>query len=143
MKIIPHKRDEWDLVAKAAHAEVFEDRDFLPVSSQYHTSLVAATDSDQIIGYALIADCLTGYYIEYGGATKEFKNSVKVLPALKAIIDYLKATEVPFFTTHISNKNIRMIKLYLKIGFIITGMSTWKEETMLELTFDNLIKKEV
>ena len=140
MKIVHHSRQEWKAVEVASHDEVFEGKLQIPVSSQYHSSIVATTDEGAIIGYALVADCLCGYYLEYGGATKEFKNSPKILPALKMIVEYIASTQIPFIITHVANINTRMIKLYIKLGFLITGVSIWNGSTMVELTLDN--KKE-
>lgn len=142
MKILHHTRAQWMEVEQASHNEVFEGRYQLPKNSQYHTAVVAATDEGSIIGYALVADCLSGYYLEYGGATSHFKNSPQVLPALKMIIDYIRSSKIPFITTHVSNTNQKMLRLYLKLGFLITGTSMWNGSTMVELTFDNILKGE-
>jgi len=142
VKIVPHSRLEWMEVEQASHNEVFEGKYQLPKNSQYHTAVVATTDEGGIIGYALVADCLSGYYLEYGGATASFKNSPQVLPALKMILDYIRSTKIPFVTTHVSNANLKMLRLYLKLGFLITGTSMWSGSTMVELTFDNIAKEE-
>jgi len=140
MKIVHHTRQEWTAVERASHNEVFEGRHQIPLSSQYHTSVVATTDEGDIIGYALVADCLCGYYLEYGGATSKFKNSPKILPALKMIVEYIASSNMQYIITHVANNNVSMIKLYIKLGFLITGVSIWNGNTMVELTLDS--KKE-
>lgn len=100
------------------------------------------------IDYALLAveDSPIGYmtcreldkdtvYWQFGGAFPGTKDTIKSFRAYQAFRDW-HSTRYKRVVTYIENNNFVMLKMAMKIGFLVTGIRNFKTNILLEHTLE-------
>lgn len=122
----------WESISKDAHTAIFGE--VRPDTLNRHHFVVVVFGDKKIGGYftCLEQDSET-VYIQYGGVFPNFKESIYVL---RGYAEMLKDLAVDFKRawTRIENTNIPMLKMALKMGFVIMGTYFFNGKLFLELT---------
>lgn len=130
--IIPYMRDQWDQVSKAAFEATFGlPRD--PALERYDFTMAAVSEDGSLAGWITCKemDAETIYW-QYGGASPKFSGSSNVLIGYKQFVDF-SLKDYKRITTRIENKNLPMLKLAFKLGFIIVGVHHFDNKVFVEL----------
>lgn len=129
-KIPVHK---WD--ANAAHVVTFgEDR---PKDlNTFHFILGSIDTNNQIAGYSTCIEMdKETLYLQHGGILPNYAKSIHVINAYGKCILWCRE-HYKRVTTKIENKNIRMLKLAMHMGFLVVGTSTFKNKIYLDLLLE-------
>lgn len=125
--------EKWD--ATAAHVVTFgENR---PSSlNTFHFILGAIDEENQVAGYSTCIEMDSEtLYLQHGGILPNYAKSVHVLNAYGKCILWCRE-HYSRVTTKIENKNMRMLKLAMHMGFLVVGTSTFKDKIFLDLLLE-------
>lgn len=132
MKITKVDKDMWAEVSGTFHEAVFGDK-FDDGQERVDFGLLASTHADKLIGYATCREEDSRVvYMQYGGALPEARQTTNVWYAYNQLVKYL-AERYPTITTRIENTNKPMIRMAMRVGFLITGVRMWDGKVLLEL----------
>lgn len=123
---------EWALLAKDAHAIVFEKvRD--PAMDRLTGALLAIDEEkNQPVGYATYRELDNeSVYLQWGGAFPEIRGSIHVARIYRLFLFTLEAYRR--IGTHIENTNVSYLRLAMAHGFRIIGTRTFRGEVLVEL----------
>ena len=122
--------EEWALLGRTSHALTFgEMRE--PMLNRHHFT-VAVMHSGDMGGFftCLEMDSET-LYIQHGGVLPNFQKTIHATQGYAAFIDWCEA-RYKRLTTKIENINAPMLRLAMKMGFLIVGTSTFKNKIYLD-----------
>ncbi len=126
--------EEWSTLSQSAHKIVY-GKDRSPDLDRIDFALLVRNDREPC-GFATIDEVeKRSVYMQDGGA---FPSTEKTLFAVKGymmIINFLKE-KYDFITTHISNKNLKMLRLALSAGFIVMGVEVHKGQILLNCQWE-------
>lgn len=123
--------EKWEVFAQTAHALLFDQhRD---TSLNRHHFVITIVFNGQLGGYftCLEMDSET-LYIQYGGAMPWFWDSFHIYPGFVKMLGWCRENYKRFWM-RVENTNLAMLKMALKAGFIINGISNFKGKIYLEL----------
>lgn len=111
-----------------------------PAHLNRHHFVMAAFIEKEVMGYTtcLEMDSET-VYLQHGGAFPNYEKSLFVMQAYQAMLKELEKIYTRVWT-RVKNTNIVMLKIALKMGFLITGIYQFKGDTFVELHLE--FKKE-
>lgn len=125
---------QWQKLSESIHSVVFGEVGRAGLERADH-ALIVEVDG-QMGGYftckVMDRDTL---YIQYGGVFPGFEKSVHVLPGYRAMVDFARGSFKNIWT-RIENKNTPMLKLALKLGFVPTGVSQFKDKLFVEMSME-------
>lgn len=129
-KLLP---EEWSSMSEDAHLTTFGVN--RPKELDRHHFVMLVTHEKNLGGYftCLEMDKET-LYIQFGGVFPTYQKTVNASVGYALFIEWA-AKNYAAVWTRIENTNIPMIRLAMKVGFLITGVSVNKEKTFLELKF--------
>lgn len=130
MQIVVCDREHWKQYSENAHLIAFNETGYSEIERCDYALMVV--DNDEPLMYATIKelDAMSGY-MQRGGAFPSAKGSTKSYRAFELILDFLKE-RYPYVTMRVENKNLPMLKFAMKAGFIIDGISYFKNKIYLE-----------
>lgn len=131
MKLRLLTQEEWLPLSEMAHMALFgahkpaqhERIDFV---------LLMVSDEGQPLAYGTFRE-QSGETVhwQYGGVFPEFAGTVRTLPGYLQMFELLK-TRYKRVTTYIENKNTKMLKLAMKVGYRIIGVRHIHDKLLLE-----------
>ncbi len=126
--------EEWQRdFAANAHQAVFKEN--LGEEDEIDIAIIGLIDG-QVAGYSTAKFIGDGViHLNYGGAVDDAKGTPELLMLYRLLIrEYLSLGD--YLRTYVHNKNRNYLLLALRTGFIVTGMRTFRGDTLLELSFD-------
>jgi hypothetical protein len=115
-------KDEWKEFSESAHLSVFKER-IDPMQERIDFALLVADDANKLILYCSYRETdKDSVYMQFGGSFPTHRGDIKVLPAFLEMVKWCKA-RYKAIMFHTENTNHAMIKLGMKSGFNIVGMS--------------------
>ena len=132
MQIVHLTRDQWRQYTENAHLICFGEHGYGDLDRCDYALLVV--DNDLPLMYATIKeiDALSGY-LQRGGAFPSVKGTAASYRAFELILQFLKQ-RYPYLSMRVQNTNTPMLKFAMKAGFVIDGISYFKEKIFLEHT---------
>lgn len=131
MKIVKVPKEDWRVISKDAHLGVFGMK-FEPVDERIDFALIAENELGVPMAYVTCREMDSkSLYWQYGGAFPGTKDTILSFRAYKEFCDWCMDRYDRIFT-HIENTNTVMLKMAMKTGFLIFGIRTFKEWTLLE-----------
>lgn len=125
-------KEEWaEKFYAAAHAAVFKE--FMGPDDERisFAILVIDPEKDEPIMYATICEPKKdSAYINYGGSFPPYRGSTKAVKAFKKIVSELFETHSEI-SYHCENINVPMLKLGIKSGFRVIGLTYTKSHKIL------------
>ena len=126
------EKEDWDKLSTDAHTAVFNEK--RPSSWNRIDYALGIRSGLDIIGFATIRELdHESVYWQYGGGIPEFRNSPKMFKGYKAVADYCFENGVKNIQTLVENTNVVMLKMAMKIGFLIIGTKTLDGKTYVDL----------
>lgn len=135
IEVIKLNKGEWISLSKDAHLICFnETRD--PMMDRIDFALI--NDRDGIpLNYCTVRELdADSVYWQYGGAFPNTKGSVVSYYSYERYANWCFDDGYKRITTYIENTNLPMLKIALKVGFLIIGTRTFKGCVMLELLLE-------
>lgn len=127
-KLLP---DKWNPLSENAHLITFNE---VKHSDQDRISfaLIVKNENEVLLGYVTCRETDSDtLYWQYGGAFPgTIKTSVTFL-GYQAFANWCRP-RYKRIVTYINNTNVTMIKMALKIGFLIKGIKVWNNHVLLE-----------
>ncbi len=119
--------------AHSAHLAVFKE--YLGEDDPVDVAMLATIDG-VVAGYSTARHLGEGcLHLNYGGAVEPARGTPEILMLYKMLIaEYLKIAS--YLRTYVHNKNLSYLTLALREGFIVTGIRTFRGDTLLELSLD-------
>ncbi len=71
-------------------------------------------------------------YVQYGGVFSKYRKSIYPIQIIEAGLEWV-FSQYKRLATRVENTNSAMLKIYLKLGFLIIGTRTFKNKIYLEL----------
>lgn len=122
---------EWLTISQEAHTVVFGT--IRPPELDRISYALAIKKNGVIGGFATVIEMdQETAYLQHGGVFPNFESSTSVLAGYLALLEKL-STEYKYIWTRVENTNVRYLKLALKAGFLVNGVSTFKQKLLLEL----------
>jgi len=123
---------EWATLSENAHLVVF-DEERPNVMERLDFALLVLKDQ-KIISYATIKELdNTSVYWQYGGAIPAIRGTTLSFKAYMAVHKWCFDNGFTSISTHTKNTNTKMLKFAIKMGFIIIGTKTYRNEVYLDL----------
>lgn len=130
--------EEWKVMEELSHIICFGDQ--RPASLNRHHFVIAGFIDKEIMGYTTCIEMDSEtVYLQHGGSFPNYEKSLYVWQAYQALLELLRP-DYKRAWTRVKNTNTVMLKLALKLGFLITGIYQFKGDTLVELQYD--FKKE-
>jgi len=128
-------RGEWISMSRDAHLICFnEARD--PMMDRIDFALINSRDGEPL-NYCTVRELDSeSVYWQYGGAFPNTKGTTTSFYSYKRNADWCFNEGYERITTYIENNNLAMLKIALKVGFLIIGTRTFKGHIMLELLLE-------
>lgn len=135
MEIVYLTKDQWLDYTDKAHELCFGETKHSEIE-RCDYALVAVKD-DVPLMYATIKeiDALSAY-MQRGGAFPSVKGTASSYKAFELILAYLKQG-YPCVTMRVENNNTSMLRFAMKAGFLIDGISYYKNKIFLEHLLEN------
>ena len=127
-------REKWGALEELSHTICFGER--RPQEMNRFDFVMAGMLGNELMGYTtcLEMDAET-VYLQHGGAFPDYEKSLYVWQAYQALLNALEP-DYKRVWTRIKNTNTVMLKLALKLGFLITGIYQFKGDTLVELELE-------
>jgi len=128
-------KEEWRSLAKDAHLICFNEiRD--PQMDRIDFALLSDRDGEPL-NYCTVRELDSeSIYWQYGGAFPNTKGTVQSFYSYKRYASWCFENQYERITTYIENTNLPMLKIALKVGFLVIGTRTFKGHIMLELLLE-------
>lgn len=134
-RVIAVEPQEWEKMSAEAHLLAFKERRPRDMD-RVDFALLALDECDKPSGYisCIEMDKETLYW-QHGGAMPHIKDTVL---SYKGYCDFVKWGQQHFkrITTRIENTNLVMLKMALKVGFLIRGTYTHNGKIFVELCLE-------
>jgi hypothetical protein len=130
MKVMRLNPIEWKDFSAQAHVVCF-DEVRPPDLDRIDFALIAGDESGPVAYMTCRELDAESVYMQYGGAFPESRGTVKSFKGYTLMIAELAKNYVRA-STLIENKNSPMLKFASKVGLIIIGMRTFKNQILLE-----------
>lgn len=129
VKIMPA---EWRTLSEAAHLVVFSEKkssesDRLDYALMVEDKL--GTPMQYVTCRELDAETL---HWQYGGSFPGTKDTILSYRATQLLLRYIKEAGFKRISCYVENTNAPMLKLAMKVGFLISGVRNFKGSIMLE-----------
>lgn len=131
MRVARLNPQQWSHFSETAHKIAFlEDK---PAHlDRLDFALLVVNSADIPAGYITCREHDSeSLYWQYGGTMPGTKDTVFSLQVMKVLLDYCR-TRYKRVTFLVENKNKPMLKMAMKVGFLITGMRNYKGIVLLE-----------
>lgn len=136
MRILAIPAEEFKEVGETAHLACFGE--FRPRAMERFQFALLSTSDDgrEHLGYVTCkeADAETLYW-QYGGAFPGTAGTTKAFRLFKEFLRWGKG-RYNYISFLVENKNTPMLKMAMKMGFLITGVRVFKEWILLEHSVD-------
>lgn len=131
MRIHKLSPQEWSIFSEQAHLLAFDEiRPFLSERIDY--ALLATSDENKPMGYVTVRELDDeSVYWQFGGSFPETRGSMACLKGYRAFLDWHKERYARVATL-IENTNIPMLKMAMKVGFLIVGVKNVQGKVLLE-----------
>lgn len=131
MNLRQFSREQWAYLSEDAHYTLFGTKK--PASrDRIDYALGLETPEQELLGYMTVheisSDCV---YLQFGGAFKQ--GTALTFRGLQKFMDWFKEMGKKTIYTRVANTNTAMLRLYLKLGFLVVGVRVDPTETLLEL----------
>lgn len=136
LKVVAEKipAEEWKVLDELSHTICFGEK--RPSDLNRHHFVMAGFLGKELMGYTTCIEMDSEtVYLQHGGAFPNYEKSLYVLQSYKALLDSLRPTYKRAWT-RVKNTNLVMLKLALKMGFLITGTYQFKGDTLVELELE-------
>ncbi len=131
-------KEQWQELAQGVHSIVFkeiQDADYNRIS---YALLLVEKESDVVTSYITIQEMDAKWaYIQYGGAFPNYQKGLYVVRGFHQLLNYLRE-RYDKISTFVENSNYAMLKLYMREGFLVTGIKYFRETILLENTFESV-----
>lgn len=136
MKIEFYEREYWlEHFELHAHAAVFEPGVSRNEGGFHFALMVVDEETDTPIIYVTcLKTTAGGVFIEYGGSFPDFRGSMKVLRAFRAVNEWFKINLFKYAMLATRNTNAAMNKLALADDYFVTGVHTDDGRLYLDYT---------
>lgn len=133
-KVVRLSPKDWDLLSEDAHMTSFGEA--RPKDLNRHHFVVAVTLNDDLGGYftCMEMDSET-LYVQHGGVFPPFQKTIHAAQGYVSFIEWCLKSYKRMWT-RIENTNAAMIRLAMKMGFIINGTSNFKGKIYLEMMLE-------
>jgi hypothetical protein len=123
--------EQWNLIAEDAHRYCFGD--YRPKEMNTFDFALVVRNESQICAYSTCLEVdKESIYMQHGGAFPNIEKVVYTLRAYELMLGALRA-KYKMATTRILNKNIPMLKLAFRGGFIVNGIDMNEGNVFLNL----------
>lgn len=135
MQISLISKEEWKVVSQNVHSAVHGTIRSPEVDRVSY--VIVAYDGDEPFGYIAVQERSSKVaYFQWGGVFPCDRGTVKTYNAYKLATDFAKKM-YECIETKVENSNISMLRLAMKAGFLVTGITTDKAgKVFLELTME-------
>lgn len=127
--------DDWAGFSEAAHKICFSEQK--PKEwDRIDFALLGVNSDDVPLGYVTCREMdANAVYWQFGGA---FPSSRGTINSFACYAEFFRFCQLRYkrIATYIENTNQAMLKMAMKIGFLITGIRNFDGEILLELTAD-------
>ncbi len=103
---------------------------------RYNFAILTSLGEDPVSYVTCIEMDANTLYWQYGGTLPKFKNTIYSYKAYAAGLDW-SLKHYARVSTKIENTNTAMLKMALKYGFLIVGVTQFKNQTLLDLLKEN------
>ena len=123
---------QWDTISENAHVAIFnETREAIANRIDY---ALGVRDGENVLGFVTVRELdHESIYWQYGGALEDCRNTTKILKAYRAMLEHCFETGTMNIQTLVENTNLPMLKLALKVGFLVIGTKTLHGKTYCDL----------
>lgn len=135
VRVIKLSPSEWEKMSEDAHLVVFDE--LRPTRmDRIDFALLALDRDDNICAYVTCRELdEESVYWQYGGSFPGSRDTIKSFQAYQAFVRFSKEN-YKHVGTLIENTNQVMLKMAMKVGFIITGIRNFKGSILLEHQLD-------
>lgn len=128
-------KEEWKVIAGEVHRGVHGS--VRSPEADRVSYVICAYDNDEPFGYITVQERSSKVaYFQWGGVFPCDRGTVKTYNAYKLAIEFAKKM-YDQIETRVENVNVYMLRLAMKVGFLITGVSMDKGgRVFLELTME-------
>lgn len=118
--------------AAASHLIAFgETRS--PELDRIDYALIMTDDKNEICAYMTCIEMdAESVYWQFGGAMPNYKNTLYSVRGYELFVKWAREN-YKRISTRIENTNLPMLRLAMKMGFLVTGTTTFKNKIYLEL----------
>lgn len=129
---------DWIILSENAHSAVFGT--YKPKEWDRIDYALLALRDEEVLGYVTCRefDSQTLYW-QFGGMLPHLRNTITSFQCYLAFRDWTK-NKYERVVTYIENTNMVMLKMAMKIGYLITGIRNFQGSILLEHTLE--FKKE-
>lgn len=127
--------EQWKVMSANAHALCFTDSQDPESLTCSYVLLVTDVDDTPIAYTTVLEINKSTAYMQHGGGMPHIRGTTSIMIAYQKVLEFLRNKYVRL-STRILNKNIRMLKLAMSQGLLITGMDAFPNEIFLTLTWE-------
>lgn len=124
-------KEEWDMMSEKVHFITFGEARSAVLNR--HHFILGCAHNGQLGGYITCMEFDSrSVYIQYGGVFPDFLKTIHAMGGYKNLIGWLDE-RYDRATTYIENTNSSMLKMALKLGFVVTGTKVENGKTFVHL----------
>ena len=129
-------KDEWKEVSEAAHFNIFGVNRSADHQRIDFCLLLQNTERNDFFGYITCRefDSKTLYW-SYGGMFDQYKGTTFTFSAIWTMLNWCRE-RYDRVTTLVEQSNVKMQRIHLKLGAVISGVRTFDNEIIIELTYN-------
>lgn len=133
MKVEKLSKEQWDILSYDAHVAVFKEK--RPVqSNRIDYALLCTDDYKKIQGFVTIREIdHESVYWQYGGTLEQFRSTPVTFKGYCLFAERCFEEGASSISTLVENSNTPMLKLALKIGFLVIGTKAHEGKIYLDL----------
>lgn len=123
---------DWNMLSRDAHMVSFGvARD--PSLDRLSFALIAVDNQGEVSGYVTCIEMdRETLYWQHGGAMPEYEKSIHTIKGYSQFINWSRE-HYKRVSTKIENTNTAMLKLAMKLGFMVVGTHTFKNKIYIDL----------
>jgi RimJ/RimL family protein N-acetyltransferase len=135
MEVKRISKEDWAMMSENAHLICFDEK--RPSFMDRIDFALLNVRGDKPLSYCTVRELdAESCYWQYGGAFPNTKGSTTSYHSYRLFADWCFANGYDRITTYIENINTAMIKIALKVGFLIVGVRTFKNKIYAEFLLE-------
>jgi hypothetical protein len=132
LRVVQIMSEKWAELSERAHLIVFNELK-KPEMDRLDFALLVESASGEPMQYAECRELAKGsLFLQYGGSFPGTKGSIKSVRCLEEIIEWCEFASYKRISFLVENTNEAMLKLAMRMGFLITGIRMHKGNVLLE-----------
>lgn len=136
MRVVQIMPEKWKELSERAHLIVFNELK-KPETSRIDFALLVESASGEPMQYAECREIAEGsLFMQYGGSFPGTKGTVASVRCLEQILEWAEFAGYKRISFLVENTNEAMLKLAMRMGFLITGIRMHKGKVFLENVLD-------